>query len=189
MNMYPSGRPIVAAFIVLSCLIGAAACDRTVRRDDAFFTQDDAAVEVGRNVEILYSDSARVRVRVSSVLLHNYIEKTNPRQEFPNGVKVDFLNANTTIQSTLTSKTATRLPDKGQIIARDSVVMTTVKQEKLETEELTWDEKTAKIRTEKFVKVSKPDEIIYGYGLEAEQDFSYWRILVPKGRIKVDSIQ
>ncbi len=45
-------------------------------------------------------------------------------------------------------------------------------------------EKTAKIHTDKFVKVTQPGEIIYGFGLEAEQDFSYWKIKVPKGRIK-----
>jgi len=35
---------------------------------------------------------------------------------------------------------------------------------------ITQDEKTEKVRTEKFVKVSKPGEVIYGYGLEAAQD-------------------
>lgn len=92
------------------------------------------------------------------------------------------------IKSTLTAKTAVQYPDKGRIIARDSVVLTTVKKERLETEELIWDEKTAKVFTEKFVKVTKPGEVIYGFGLEAEQDFSYWKITVPKGRIKVDQL-
>jgi LPS export ABC transporter protein LptC len=173
----------------LAALLFAAACDRTVRREDAFLKQDDTAVEVGHDVEILYSDSAVVRVCVTAPLLHNYTEKTNPRQEFPTGVKVDFLNPNMLVQSTLTAKTATRQQDKGLIVARDSVVMVTVKKEKLETEELIWDEKTAKIRTDKFVKVSKPDEIIYGFGLEADQDFSYWKILVPKGKIKVEKVE
>ena len=75
-----------------------------------------------------------------------------------------------------------------RITARDSVVMTTVKKEKLETAELIWDEKTAKVYTDKFVKVTKPGEVIYGFGLEAEQDFSYWKIIVPKGRIKVEQL-
>jgi hypothetical protein len=88
----------------------------------------------------------------------------------------------------LTAKAATRYQTEGKIVVRDSVVLTTVKQEKLETEELIWDEKIAKIRTDKFVKVSQPGEVIYGFGLEAEQDFSYWRILVPKGRIKVEQL-
>jgi len=166
----------------------AAACTDPIKETRQVFTQDDVAVEVGREVEILYSDSAVVRVRVTGPVLHNHSGREKPRQEFPEGIKMDFLLPDLSVRSVLTAKTATRYQDQGKIIARDSVVLTTVKQEKLETEELIWDEKTAKIRTDKFVKVTQPGEVIYGFGLEAEQDFSYWRILVPKGRIKVDQL-
>jgi LPS export ABC transporter protein LptC len=161
------------------------ACEPASQHVNEVFTQDDIAVEVGHDVEILYSDSAVVRVRVLGPLLHNYVDRNDPRQDFPKGIKVEFLNPDTKIQSVLTAKTATRQQEKGIIIARDSVIMTTVLQEKLETEELIWDEKTSKIHTDKFVKVTKPGEVMYGFGLEANQDFTYWKILVPKGRIKV----
>jgi LPS export ABC transporter protein LptC len=151
-------------------------------------TQDDVAVEVAQDVEILYSDSAIVRVRVTGPLLHNINERENARQEFPKGIRIEFLEPNLSVRSTLTAKTAVRQQEKGLITARDSVVFVTVKQEKLETEELIWDEKSGKVRTEKFVKVTKPGEVIYGFGLEAEQDFSYWKILVPKGRLKVEQL-
>jgi LPS export ABC transporter protein LptC len=167
---------------LLFCLFSI---EKESKRDQQFFTQDDTAIEVGKQVEILYSDSAFVRVRVTAPVLHNYTDRDNPRQEFPSGLKVEFLEQNLQVKSTLTAKTATRYNEKGLIIARDSVVLTTIKQEKLETEELTWDEKKEQVKTEKFVKVTNPNEVIYGYGLEANQDFSYWKITVPKGKIKV----
>ena len=176
---------------VFFCLLPALfflACTDSIKETRQVFTQDDVAVEVGREVEILYSDSAYVRVRVTGPLLHNYSDREKPRQEFPEGIKMDFLMPDLSVRSVLTAKAATRYQTEGRIVVRDSVVLTTVKQEKLETEELIWDEKTAKIRTDKFVKVSQPGEVIYGFGLEAEQDFSYWRILVPKGRIKVEQL-
>lgn len=164
------------------------ACESAIQREDVEYTQDDTQVEIGRDVEVLYSDSAVVRVRVTAPVLKNYLDRSNPRQEFPEGVKVEFLNIFQKVDNTLTAKTAVRYQEKGMIIARDSVVLNTVKMERLETEELTWDEKTAKIHTDKFVKVTQPGEVIYGFGLEADQDFSYWKILVPKGRIKADQI-
>lgn len=172
--------------LALSALLAGSGCTDKVRSDEVIFTKDDAAIEVAHGVKILYSDSAVVRVRITAPLLHNYVSKNNQEQVFPEGVKVEFLDGRKRVESVLTAKTGTRKPEKGLIIARDSVVLTTVEGEKLESEELIWDEKTAKIRTDKFVKVSQPGEVIYGYGLEAEQDFSYWRILVPQGRIKVD---
>ncbi len=168
--------------------LAAFACTDPIKETRQVFTQDDVAVEVGREVEILYSDSAIVRVRVTGPVLHNFSGSEKPRQEFPEGIKMEFLLPDLSVRSVLTSRKATRYQSEGRIIARDSVVLTTVKQEKLETEELIWDERTAKIRTDKFVKVTQPGEVIYGFGLEAEQDFSYWKILVPKGRIKVDQI-
>lgn len=164
------------------------ACENALKRQQEFFTQDDVAVEVGRGVEILYSDSAVVRIRITGALLHNYIDRDDPRQEFPEGIKVEFLTADQQVKSTLTAKTAVRRQDKGQVTARDSVVLTTARGERLETEELLWDEKTEKVHTDKFVKVTKPGEVIYGYGLEANQDFSYWKITVPKGRIKAEQV-
>lgn len=170
----------------LALLLVFAACDPAQKLENQVFTSDDTAVEVGQEVEILYSDSALVRVRVTAPVLHNYTERENPRQEFPQGLKVEFLAPNLTVKSTLTAKTATRFNEKGLIVARDSVVLNTVQQERLETEELTWDERKALISTDKFVKITKPGEVIYGFGLEANQDFSYWKIKVPKGRIKAD---
>ncbi len=183
-------------FQVSGCLAGGvlllglffSACEDPHLETRQVVTQDDVAMEVAAEVEILYSDSAIVRVRVTGPLLHNFNDRENPRQEFPMGIKLDFLEADLSVRSTLTAKKAVRQQEKGLITARDSVVFVTVKQEKLETEELIWDEKSGKVRTDKFVKVTKPGEVIYGFGLEAEQDFSYWKILVPKGRIKVEQI-
>ncbi len=177
--------PYLAPLFLL-CLLSA--CSEAPKETRQVFTQDDTAVEVGKEVEILYSDSAIVRVRVTGAVLHNYVTRDNPRQEFPGGIKIEFLDPDLSVKNVLTAKNAIRQQEKGKITARDSVVMITVKKEKLETAELIWDEKTAKVYTDKFVKVTKPGEVIYGFGLEAEQDFSYWKIIVPKGRIKVEQL-
>lgn len=181
-------RTIILGLAGFCLWIWAGACSDLKKETRQVFTQDDVAVEIATDVEILYSDSAIVRVRVTGPLMHNYIDRENARQEFPDGVKIDFLEPDLSIKSTLTAKKAFRYNEKGLITARDSVVLVSSKQEKLETEELIWNEKTGKVYTEKFVKVTKPGEVIYGYGLEAEQDFSYWKITVPKGRIKVEQL-
>jgi LPS export ABC transporter protein LptC len=180
--------PMLKTLPLLLLCVAFVACEELKKETRQVFTEDNVAVEEARQVEIIYSDSAVVRVRVTGPVLYNHVDRENPRQEFPEGVKIEFMAPDLSIRSTLTAKTAVRKQEKGEITARDSVVMLTAKQEKLETEELTWDEKTAKVYTEKFVKVTKPGEIIYGYGLEADQDFTYWKIKVPKGRIKVDQL-
>lgn len=166
----------------------AAGCERAPVVDHEALTQEDTFVDALENVEILYSDSAVVRVRITAPSMLNIGDRENPRQEFRQGVTVDFLAPDQSITSTLSARRGVRYTDQGKVIVRDSVIFSSAQGEKLETEELTWDEKTEKIFTEKFVKVTKPGEVIYGYGLEANQDFSYWKITVPKGRIKVEPL-
>jgi LPS export ABC transporter protein LptC len=173
---------------LLAVAAGLAGCERAPEIEHEALTQEDTFVDALEGVEILYSDSAIVRVRVTAPAMLNYADRENPRQEFAQGVKVEFLNPDTTVSSTLSAQKGVRYVERGLVVVRDSVVLVTSRQEMLETEELTWDEKAEKISTEKFVKVTKPGEVIYGYGLEANQDFSYWKITVPKGRIKLEPL-
>ena len=165
------------------------ACNSTENEPNQTFSEEDVSVEIARQVEILYSDSARVRVRITAPELRNFADRERPRQEFLKGIRVDFLDENQEVGSVLTSKTAIREEQKKRIIARDSVVLLSKNHERLETEELLWDEEKELLSTDKFVKITKPGEVIFGYGLEANQDFSHWKIRVPSGRIKAADLE
>ena len=174
--------------VLLLLFLVTGGCEYSRKHEDQMFTEADTKVEVGREVEILYSDSAVVRVRIQAPTLLNYADQMDPRQEFPDGVQVDFLDNRLRVTSTLTAKKGIRRADKGNVTVRDSVVLRSIKKEQLETEELIWEERTGRVHTDKFVKITKPGEVMYGYGLEATDDFSYWKILVPKGRVKTEQI-
>ena len=59
------------------------------------------------------------------------------------------------------------------------------KQQQLNTEELFWKPDTKKIFTDKFVTIKLESEVIYGIGLDAAQDLSYYTIKDPKGEILI----
>jgi LPS export ABC transporter protein LptC len=177
-----------------TCLIFAVicvifACKNETKTMDEAVSEEDVSVEIGNDVEILYSDSARVRVKINAPELRNRVDREYPRQEFMKGIRVEFLDENLATTSVLTSKTATREELKKRITARDSVVLLSKNQERLETSELIWNEELELLSTDKFVKITKPGEVIFGYGIDANQDFSHWTIRVPTGRIKSGEIE
>ena len=49
-----------------------------------------------------------------------------------------------------------------------------------------WDEGKELLSSDEFVKISTKDEIIYGEGFEANQDFSKYKIFKVKGRITIN---
>ena len=69
--------------------------------------------------------------------------------------------------------------------ARKNVEVINEKGDKLNTEHLTYDMADGKLRSDEFVKITTADEIIYGTGLEANEDFSRYRIFNIKGIINL----
>jgi LPS export ABC transporter protein LptC len=163
-------------------------CENDLAEIKSVATSDELKYETMKNVEMLYSDSAIIRVKVMGDKMFRYLDINTPKQEFPEGIKVDFFDPSGRTQSELTAKYALRFEKKNEIIVKDSVVWESKKMEMLETEELIWDEKLNKVYTKKFVKITRPGEIVYGYGFEANQDFTRWEINAITGRIKVDGL-
>ena len=145
----------------------------------------DLRVEVAREVRTLYSDSAQLRVIVEAPTMYNHTDPTDPRQEFPDGLHVTFLDEAQDTNSTLIAQWGVYRQRNNLITVRDSVVWQSVDGQRLETEELNWDEKRERIHTNKFVVLTQPDFIITGHGLEADPGFTDARVLQVDGRIPV----
>ena len=179
--------PLVLLLAGAAWLLGG--CKNTVEDVNDLVSKFDTQVETAKDVEILYSDSAQVRVRITGPTMLYHLDRREPRQEFPDGVSVDFFGPEGAITSQLDARYGLRMENRNEVIVRDSVVWQSVEGEKIESEELIWDERQRKIYTNKFVVITRPDEIIYGHGFEADQDFTYSRINAIEGRLKVDDLE
>ncbi|MCB0634214.1 MAG: LPS export ABC transporter periplasmic protein LptC [Saprospiraceae bacterium] len=173
------------AFGLLLGFFLLSACENDPSDVAALLATLNPEVEQATEVEILYSDSSLIKVRIQGPTMLTYLDRNDQRQEFPDGVRVEFFSPEGDITSVLTAKYGVRIDSKNQIIVRDSVVWQSVEQEKLETEELIWDERAEKVFTQKFVVITRPDEIITGHGFESDQNFENARINAVDGRIKI----
>ncbi|MEM9849916.1 MAG: LPS export ABC transporter periplasmic protein LptC, partial [Bacteroidota bacterium] len=110
------------------------------------------------------------------------------QQEFIDGLLVEFFDQNQQVSGYLSAKYGIRYETEHRVVVRDSVVWESYQGEQLDTEELTWDERNERVYTNKFVTLTRPEEIIFGYGFEADQDFKRSRINAVEGVIKVDDV-
>lgn len=157
---------------------------------NAMFSKEQTKVEEVKDVQLLYSDSAVVKVRVTGPKMLRHIEHSNPRDEFTEGILVEFMRPGTNRTSGLLSaKYAIRYEAQNKIVVRDDVVWKSGKGEQLNTNELTWDDQRKIMYTNRFVKITKPDEVFYGHGFEADQDFNYWKIINPTGKMIVEGLE
>lgn len=145
----------------------------------------DLPVQTIKNAHITYSDSGRIQFLIEAAQVDRYPGE-EPRDEFTGGLKVTSYNSDGEIESEITAEEATNYPETHMMIARDSVMLKDREGKILQTELLTWDEESDRIYTDKFVKITTPTEILYGDGLEANQDFTRYEIQNIKGRIKIE---
>lgn len=151
-------------------------------------TLADTYYEVADSVEILYSDSAIVRIRIKAPLLYNYLDPKNPRREFPKGILVEFFDENKNIQSRLTAKKATQYDKTNKFVVEDSVVVRSIQNETIETEGLIWDESTQRVFSDRKIVITTATEEIHGYGFESDYNFQNWELKKVTGRLKADRI-
>lgn len=164
------------------------ACEKTPPPLDEALLRQGLEAEIARDVEILYSDSAQIKVRVTGPTMLYYQDRADLRQEFPDGMKVEFFDEMQRISSVLTAKYGIRLETQDKVVVRDSVVWQSTAGDMLETSELTWNERQKNVYTNKFVVVTRPDEILYGHGFEADQNFRNIRMYAIDGRKKIEKI-
>ena len=94
------------------------------------------------------------------------------------GVHVDFYGADgDTIRSTLTALEGEVEEQPRQLWARGAVRIETREGHGLETEELRWDHETGKVRSERFVRLTKGESVLTGIGIESDPELHSYRIL------------
>lgn len=151
-------------------------------------------MEFARDIEVYYSDSGKIQAMLKSPYMIR-IEDDDSYFEFPDGFEAVFYDSVMQPQSIITANYGISYENKKQMEARNNVVVRNLeKQEQLNTEHLVWDRRKGIIYSNVFVKITKPDEVIYGDGLKSDQNFEFYEIDNPTGEFQVypdggDSIQ
>lgn len=125
------------------------------------------------NVTYLRSQNGQVGNRLYAPVVQQF---KNRNTIFPEGFKLEFLDSNHVPNAFLEAKYGEMLSEEHLMIARDSVILVNFKKEELFTEELIWKQDSAKIYTDKYIKIKREDVVIHGKGFESTEDFSNYVI-------------
>ncbi|MEZ4827805.1 MAG: LPS export ABC transporter periplasmic protein LptC [Bacteroidia bacterium] len=179
--------------LVIFALMFAVACSTRDTMEGKVPFQDsmEGMKSEAFGVLFYFSDSARVTARLSAGHLIEKEEGEEPKlssvQYLNQGVEINFLNSDGRTTSKINSESGVYDKEKGLAELTGHVVMLNGKGEKLETEQLFWDEVRDSIYTTKFVRIETPERVIIGEnGMRANTEFTAWTILESKGEMKIE---
>ncbi|HPR32375.1 MAG TPA: LPS export ABC transporter periplasmic protein LptC, partial [Prolixibacteraceae bacterium] len=141
---------------------------------------------IADTLEVLYSDSAVIRFRLTCPELKIYDDEDVPFKEFPKGFKMEQYDRDKRITSSIAASYGKYFEEKELWEAKQNVVAVTENNDTLKTELLYWDEKKEKIYSDQFVKFIRKEQIITGIGFESDLQMKNWKILKVQGEIVVE---
>ena len=148
---------------------------------------DFLSVEHGKDVEILFTEEALPTIKIvgPTAVRYNPPPPDVPYTDFPDGLKLYVYNEAGELDSELSANQGKMTDNSDDLEVNGDVQIVNIKGEKLNTESLTWNKVDKKIRSEGFVKIFTDDEVIYGTGFEADENFTNYVIYNISGIVKI----
>jgi len=161
-------------------------CENDIKQINAITERKVFPTQTAKNLTVLRSDSGMIIARIHADEIKVYSDLKEPYTIFPKGLKVETYDKFPKVESSIFAEYAIYYDKKGLWIARTNVIAQNVKGEKLNTEELFWDEKNKTIYSNKFSKITTEDGVLYGKnGFTADQNFTKWKLINTKGTVNV----
>ncbi|TVR87667.1 MAG: LPS export ABC transporter periplasmic protein LptC [Saprospirales bacterium] len=169
-NHYTGFTSLILTFSMIM-LFGMSSCKNELA-EIAEVMDRDLPQEMARDVEIFYTDSNILKVRVEAPVMVREMRGTRTVENFTDGVFAEFYGSGDEVVSWVESDRAIRNDAEKKIYLYDNVVLINISGDTLMTEELIWDERAERIYNNRFFRFSNVNEEIYGYKFSSNQEFT-----------------
>lgn len=174
---------VLAAIVIIF-----SSCERNnIEKINAITSELDAPNISARNSTIIYSEESNIRVKVKSPEINRYLNIEEPYTEFPKGIHVVFYDSIQSPSSFIKANYCILDEQEKIWTAENNVVAVNEQGDTLNTDFLIWNQKTQKIYSDQYVKITNQDGIIHGKGFEANQDLSSLKLKQSSGVISIEN--
>lgn len=136
------------------------------------------------SIRTMMTDSGNIVIRLTAPKQQDF---ENGDRVWPKGLFLEYFDEEGRVMSTFRSNYAIKLGDDNLYRGEGNVIVKNIENgDELNTEELFWDPEKEIFYTDKFVTIMSDGEIHTGEGLEANQDFSSYRIMKPSGSLQLE---
>jgi LPS export ABC transporter protein LptC len=173
--------PVVVAVLLTS------ACENDIKKiRQLSANQVNMDVDTVHGVNVIFSDSARVKFQILAPLLLQHTGKVE-YNVMPNGVHINIFDRDLSQMGTLTADTGIQKPADNKIEFHKNVVARNYKGETFHSDELIWDQNTKMMHSNKPVQITMPNgDIVNGIGFSSDQSLGHWNMAKTNGIFSVD---
>ena len=182
--------PYIKSITILGGIVMLLACKNDLQDVNKLVQPERRPEMTGDNLEIIYSDSAKIKYRVLTPEYLKINKEKEKYEEFPQGIYVISYDKDGEMAGSIRSKYAKKLEEEMLWEARNEVIVINAEGKKLETELLYWDMKKEQIYSDRYVRLTSGGQIIEGNnGFVSDQNLEHPVFLSITGNIEVEKKQ
>jgi len=151
----------------------------------------DKPISRSTGVDVIYSDSAKVKFHLTAPLMIDYTDNTpKPYKEFPQGVKLVFYNDSLQESGNVVSDYAIQREKENVVEFRKNVIATNADGQVFKSEELIYDMTARTFKSSKPVEITnKGGDIVQGINFESNESMFPWHMDNMTALLHVDEKQ
>lgn len=176
-------------FITIAITILVSSCSNDPEQIRQLTESRNLKEDRAKGITAIYSKNGIVKAQLSAALYVKNPAAKMPYTDLNKDIKVDFYGDSGQVVHQLTADSCRFYDNDGNALIWGHVSIKSTKGESLYTDELVWHRNTEHFFTEKPVKIVTGNETLYGTGLEANQDFSWYQITNPTGSVRVQKAE
>jgi len=178
---------IHAVMVLLALAALVTGCENDIERISLLTGETGYPSVKGKNIKVIYSDSAKVKVQILAPTFLQFPLAEKPYMEFPDGIEAYFYDDSLQIESEIRAEYAIYYSEERLWHATGNVVAHRFNNgDALYTEELYWNESEALIYSDVYTRVQQGEDVLYGRGgFEAQQNLEHWHLKGTSGEIVV----
>lgn len=176
-------RPFAVAVLFGMLLVGGG-CEHRARlggQDGSTSEEGPTPKHVSWDAQFRMSEGGRSRAVLKASRMEQYRTDDSTYSVWRSmrdtaRVRVHLFDEKGDSSATVTADSLVFQDQKGILDAYRNVVVVTQSNKRLTTEHLTWEQEDRKIRTNRFVRIRTPTEVVQGDGLVADEDLETYQL-------------
>lgn len=177
---------------ILTLMATLSGCKNKIEDITRLIQSDTIPTMYAKQVSLSESEMGRIKYTLTAPLLRRYELTEGAVIRFPEGFKVVFYDSldPEKVRTEITAEYGINNEMAKTMEAQKNVVVINYQNnEKLNTEQLIWNQNTKRVTSDKMVTITTPDKILYGEGMDADENFFNWVIKKPRGEMYINEDQ
>lgn len=159
-------------------------CKNDIKEVHALTSDTNLPIQTTYNASYDYTEAGKLKNRLVVTQLDRYVGEDS-YVEVSNGFTMFIYDSLENVEAELSAQRGIYREELFIMEAREDVVLLNRAGDQLNTEELIWLQDSGIIYTDKFVKITREDGVLFGEGMVSNESFTKYSIKKPTGEMNL----